>query len=124
MDNRKTIIVSYVLGSMALWFLTRQGLQALFVAFYQVRKLPNFALIREAVPVLAGSALFLALLWNKKVNTFLDEVVSELRKVTWPTREDVVKSTIVVLGCVLFASGVIAIFDVAFGKMISYLLHS
>ncbi len=124
MDNRKTIIASYVIGSMALWFLTRQGLQALFVGFYQVRKMPNFALIRELVPVVAGSILFLGLLWNKKVNTFLDEVVSELRKVTWPSREDVVKSTIVVLGCVLFASGVIAIFDVAFGKMISYLLHS
>jgi preprotein translocase subunit SecE len=124
MDNRKTIIASYVIGSMALWFLTRQGLQALFVGFYQVRKMPNFALIRELVPVVAGSVLFVALLWNSKVNTFLDEVVSELRKVTWPTREDVVKSTIVVLGCVLFASGVIAIFDVAFGKMISYLLHS
>jgi preprotein translocase subunit SecE len=124
MDNRKIIIASYVGGAILLWFLTRQGLQGLYVGFYQVRKLPGITLVREFLPVVVGLAAFFILFFHTKVNSFLEEVVVELKKVTWPSREDVVKSTIVVLGCVLFASGVLAVFDIAFGKMISYLLHS
>ncbi len=124
MDNRKIIIASYVCSSILLWFLTRQGMQGLYVGFYQVRRLPGIAAVREFLPVIVGLASFFILYTNGKVNTFLEEVVVELKKVTWPSREDVVKSTIVVLGCVLFASGVLAVFDIAFGKMISYLLHS
>jgi preprotein translocase subunit SecE len=124
MDNRKIIIASYVITGMVFWFLTRQGLQALVTGSYSVRKLPSIGIIREVLPVVIGLAAFAFLMLNSKVNNFLDEVVVELKKVTWPSREDVVKSTIVVLGCVLFASGVLAVFDVAFGKMISYLLHS
>jgi preprotein translocase subunit SecE len=124
MDNRKIIIASYVATGMVFWFLTRQGLQALVTGSYSIRKLPSIGIIREFLPVVVGLAAFAFLMLNSKVNNFLDEVVVELKKVTWPSREDVVKSTIVVLGCVLFASGVLAVFDVAFGKMISYLLHS
>lgn len=124
MDNRKIIISSYVATSILLWFLARQGMQGLYVSFYQIRRLPGITAVREFLPVVIGLASFFILYYNGKVNTFLEEVVLELKKVTWPSREDVVKSTIVVLGCVLFASGVLAVFDIAFGKMISYLLHS
>lgn len=123
MDNRKIIIASYVCASVILWHLTREGM-AYAMTFYAVRKLTWIQPIREALPVIVGAVTFGLLMINRTVGTFLDEVVMELRKVTWPSREDVVKSTIVVLGCVLFASGVLAVFDIAFGKVISYLLHS
>jgi preprotein translocase subunit SecE len=58
------------------------------------------------------------------VTSFSDEVVSELRKVTWPSRDDVVKSTTVVLVCVLIASFILAGFDLIWGKVIGFLLHS
>jgi preprotein translocase subunit SecE len=124
MDNRKIIVASYVGASIILWYLTRQGLQGLYVGLYQVRRLPGIALIREFLPVIVGLATFFILLLNTKVGSFLDEVVLELKKVTWPSREDVVKSTAVVLVCVLFASCVLAVFDIAFGRVIGYFLHS
>ncbi len=123
MDNRKIIVASYVCASIILWYLTRQGLQSLYLMSYQIRRLPSIHLVREFLPVIVGLAAFGFLSLNKRIGAFLDEVVLELKKVTWPSREDVVKSTVVVLGCVLFASGVLAIFDIAFGRVISYLLH-
>ncbi len=124
MDNRKIIIASYVITGILLWYLTRHGIQSLYVGWYQVRRFPGIELIREFLPAVVGLSGFAILFFNKRINTFLEEVVAELKKVTWPSREDVVKSTIVVLGCVLFASCVLAVFDIAFGRAISYLLHS
>ena len=123
MDNRKIILASYVCAGFVLWYLTRAGLQGLYVGFYQVRRLPGIAVVREFLPVIVGLATFFILTFNNKLGTFLDEVVLELKRVTWPSRDDVVKSTVVVLICVLFASGVLAVFDVAFGRIIGGLLN-
>ena len=124
MDNRKIIVASYVVVGFLVWLLSRQGLQHLYTSFYEVRRFPSIGIIREALPVLLAAITFFVLSINAQAGSFLDEVVIELKKVAWPSREDVVKSTIVVLGCVLFASGVLAVFDVVFGKVISFLLHS
>lgn len=106
------------------WFLTRSALQFLYVTFYQVRRLSGISAINEALPVIVGVLTFVILFKHPRVNTVLDEVVSELKKVTWPGREDVIKSTTVVLICVLFASFILAGFDFVWGKVIGNLLHS
>ena len=124
MDNRKLIVASYIATSMLLWFLTRATIQWFYLTFYQVRRLPGIAAVRETLPVLIAAIAFVTLLKHPKVSPFLDEVVGELKKVTWPGREDVIKSTTVVLICVLFASFLLAGFDLAWGKIIGFLLHS
>ncbi|NBV50912.1 preprotein translocase subunit SecE [bacterium] len=52
----------------------------------------------------------------------MDDVISELKKVTWPAADDVKKSTIVVMVCILLASGLLALFDLFFGKVVGFLL--
>jgi preprotein translocase subunit SecE len=124
MDNRKIIITSYLVTSMVVWFLTRQSIQYFYLTFYQIRRIAGIALAREAVPVVLAAIVFAILYRNSKVNIFLDEVVSELRKVTWPTRPEVIRSTTVVIICIAFASVVLGTFDLTWGKVISYLLNS
>lgn len=124
MDNRKLIVTSYIAASMLLWFLTRATIQWFYLTFYQVRRLPGIAFVRESLPVLVAAITFVVLLKHPKVSPFLDEVVAELKKVTWPGREEVVKSTTVVLVCIFFVSMILAGFDLAWGKIIGFLLHS
>ena len=47
----------------------------------------------------------------------------ELKKVTWPTREDVIKSTWVVMICIGIASLILVGFDLLWGKIFSFLLQ-
>src|SRR5262245_54646488 len=124
MDNRKLIVASYIAASMVLWFLTRATIQWFYLTFYQVRRLAGIGFMRESLPVIVGAAAFIILLRHPKTTPLLDEVVVELKKVTWPSRDEVMKSTTVVLICVLFASFVLAGFDLAWGKVIGFLLHS
>jgi preprotein translocase subunit SecE len=52
---------------------------------------------------------------------FFGEVKSELRKVAWPTRKEVVNSTIVVLIAVVFMTSLIFGFDYASAKFVLFL---
>ena len=52
---------------------------------------------------------------------YLSEVKSELRKVAWPTRKEVVTSTIVVLIAVVVMTSLIFGFDYASAKFVLFL---
>lgn len=124
MDNRKIIVGFQLVASAVLWFLSRALIEWSFLKFYQLRRLPGAVGLREGVPVVLGLVLFVVLYKHRRVNEILDEVVSELRKVTWPTMTEVQRSTIVVIVCIVFASGILASFDFLWGKVIGFLLHS
>ena len=124
MDARKIILICHLAVSTLVWFLTRSGINYLYLAFYQVRRLAGITVMREAVPVALGALAFAILFKHAQVNLVLEEVVTELRKVTWPAKDDVVRSTTVVIVCILIASFIFAGFDVLWGRIITFLLHS
>jgi len=57
-----------------------------------------------------------------KIAQFLKEFRVEMKKVTWPTRKEVVASTGVVLLVVLFVSSYLSIADFVFSKLLKLLL--
>ena len=46
---------------------------------------------------------------------------AELRKVAWPSRTEVINSTVIVLIAVVFLTSLIFGYDYAFGKFVLYL---
>ena len=123
MENRKIIVSFYIVAGIIVWFLTHSTIQYLHTTFYKFSRIPGIQVGKEAIPVALGLITFLILLRHATVNTVLEEVVFELRKVTWPNRADVVKHTKVVMICILFVSLVLATFDLGLGKIIGYLLN-
>ena len=59
----------------------------------------------------------------KKVTTFLGEVRSEMQKVTWPTREELIGSTGVVLVTMFIISTFVGIADFFLSMFLSHLLR-
>ena len=55
---------------------------------------------------------------------YFRELRSELKKVVWPTPKQVVKSTLVVIACVLFVGLFIWAFDFAAGNGIKWLINA
>jgi len=55
---------------------------------------------------------------------FITEIVSELRKVVWPTRDDVVYLTIVVVIVTLTLGAILGAIDIGFGWLIEKTLLS
>lgn len=58
---------------------------------------------------------------QRRGSRFLSEVVAELRKVSWPTRTQLVQSTAVVLVVVAIVAAYLAVLDAAFGRLVDTL---
>ena len=123
MDNRKLTLAAYIFGCIIVWFYARSIVQYAYVNFYQIRRLLAGAeVLREALPLACAGITFVVFLKHPKINSFMDEVISELKKVTWPGREDVVRSTTVVIICIAIASVILASFDVVWGRLMGWAL--
>ncbi len=122
MDNRKVTVTSYLGAAALVWFLSRSFIFWMISTFYKVRKIPALNTLKEVLPFLLFALTFAILLKHPKVNEVMDEVVSELKKVSWPSRDDVMKSTWVVLIYILIASFILSGFDLLWGKLVGLLL--
>ncbi|MEZ5343071.1 MAG: preprotein translocase subunit SecE [Acidimicrobiales bacterium] len=54
---------------------------------------------------------------------YLGEVRSEMRRVTWPTKDEIVKFTAIVIVTVLLLTGFTALLDYGFGEAVLELLR-
>ena len=60
---------------------------------------------------------------NNVVTNYIKESFTELSKVTWPTRNQAVKLTIIVLVFCLVMAGVIGAVDLGFNKLYEMVLN-
>ncbi len=60
---------------------------------------------------------------GNSVIRFLNETKSELKKVTWPTKQELIANTIVVLIAVVFSSALIWIIDFIISRVFRLLLQ-
>jgi preprotein translocase SecE subunit len=71
----------------------------------------NVELIVRVGSVVAGGLLFFILWKNQKSNTFMNEVMSELARVTFPTPKETMNATVVVIIMVIISGLILGLFD-------------
>lgn len=57
--------------------------------------------------------------WYKRIRPFLREVKAEVKKVTWPSRNEVTNTTIVVVVATFFFGFYLYLMDIIFSWLIS-----
>ena len=57
--------------------------------------------------------------WYKRLSNFLKDVRSELKKVTWPSKNEVTSTTIVVIAATIFFGFYLFFMDVIFSWVIT-----
>ncbi len=58
----------------------------------------------------------------EKIKAFLKDAAVELRKVSWPTRQETVNSTVVVIALILLLGVFLAIIDGALAKIMGIII--
>jgi len=107
------------LGAIALivWLMFRQ----LLLFGWDVLRLPVYESLPVGIPdvlaFLIAIAVFVVLKRNAKVSEFGLEVISELSKVTWPTRKETVVSTGVIIVMVGIAAVLMFMIDTLWGTL-------
>jgi preprotein translocase subunit SecE len=74
--------------------------------------------------IVLGSIVFFMLNRHPKVVSFTDEVINELRKVTWPDKDETVHGTVVVIGLTLFIAAALGIYDYVWAEVTQIVLFS
>jgi preprotein translocase subunit SecE len=74
--------------------------------------------------VAAGFAVFFGLLRNQQAVKFTDEVIGELRKVTWPSREETISATTTVILTTLFVAVLIGFYDLLWKNVADLVLFT
>lgn len=75
--------------------------------------------------ILALGVFFLLLVIVKnfaKINKFISEVKSELKKVSWPTRQELIFATMMVVAVTAVLTVFIGCVDVAFAKALNLII--
>ncbi|WP_413560181.1 preprotein translocase subunit SecE [Bdellovibrio sp. HCB209] len=120
--NSKIITLSFAIAGALLGLTVHMLIKAFAGAFGIVAKLADNDLFKHGLPVGTGILLFALLQFNPRVQTWGEEVVSEIRKVVWPSRKDTTAMTIVCVVMVLISSVIISSFDLISGFFINYLM--
>ena len=58
------------------------------------------------------------------VRNYVDELKQEMRRVTWPTREQVIATTAVVIACVMLFAAYFAVVDQVVARLIAKLFEA
>ncbi|MFO1464697.1 MAG: preprotein translocase subunit SecE [bacterium] len=119
---KKYIDLGLALAAVALWFLLRQFLLQLWELFH-LPLMENLPLeLPGIIALVVAGGLFLFFRTNAKSMTFLSEVATELAKVSWPTMQETVASTGVIVVMVGIASLIMFGFDALWGTLTARLL--
>lgn len=105
-DNTRYVHLMYLLGAAACAFLLFKISNSIW---FLVGDPNDYILLTASVAV---SVVVAVVLWrHKKVNTLAFEVVSELSRVTWPTRKELTAAIIAVIIVSIVVSLILGLFD-------------
>ena len=125
MDNRKYILFTF-LGAASLIAMAVSGLGAPLMARFEVGD-PQILGMFNATSVagfILGVVVFFVLNRHELAYRFTDEAITELRKVTWPDREETVRSAIVVLTCTVILAGTLGFYDFVWARLTGFFLFT
>jgi preprotein translocase SecE subunit len=120
-NQEKWVNLSFISAAVltaVILFLVAQKFAGL-LSFDHVR---NLDLILKASSAAVGLALFIGLYRSQLANSFMNEVVVEVTKVTWPTQNETLKATVAVLIAVTIAGFVLWIVDSVWVYFISLVI--
>ena len=85
-------------------------------------RLMDSDLVRHGGPFLVALITFLSLQLNKKIVAYADEVITEIKKVVWPSRPETSAMTVVVCIMLIISGVMIGVFDLFSGYIVNFLI--
>ena len=122
-SNESLVNTSFAFAGILVYFVVSVLLEVLAGTFGTVARFRNMEVVQHGLPVAAGIACFLVMFMNKKIHTWADECVTEVRKVVWPSRKDTMAMTMVCCGMVVLAGVCLGIWDFVAKEMIKLFIN-
>ncbi|MCM2277058.1 MAG: preprotein translocase subunit SecE [Oligoflexia bacterium] len=106
-------LVGYVVFALAAKFAGAYDLEA---------RVRNIDLILRGVSFVIGGILFFVLYRHEQANQFMNEVMVELSRVTWPTQKETTSATLVVIVMVIVSGLILGLLDYFWTTLLKWVL--
>jgi preprotein translocase subunit SecE len=125
MNNQRYIVFAF-LALAAVLGAALHGLAVPMVARFEMSDPDILGVLNgtSLAGILFGITVFIVLMRLPKVITFTDEVITELRKVVWPTRDETVRNATIVIGTVAVLSLILGTYDYVWAQITKIFLFT
>ena len=110
-DNKKLVTVSFALLGALCAFLFSVFFSFLAAHLAAVERFKSQELVSNILVVGVGLVVFSVLNFNSKSVDFTDSVISELKKVVWPSKKETGLMTFIVIIALVLSGIVIGVYD-------------
>lgn len=121
-QHQKWVNLSYLAIAILFGYIISSVAGKIVGAYDLEARVRNIELILRGISVLAGAILFVGLYRNEQANQFMNEVVVELSRVTWPTPKDTTSATMVVIIMVIISGMVLGFLDYCWIQLLKWVL--
>lgn len=123
MKHTSYVLLTFVIGAI-LFGLTVQAAVVSGMAQFAIPDERMLNLLNQSTiaAIFAAVVSFFVAIRNQKVMRFIDEVISELRQVTWPTRDETVRASTTVVLTTFFTAALLAFYDVIWKNLADLVL--
>jgi len=121
-QHQKWVNLSYLAAAVLFGYIAFSILGKIVGVYDLEARIRNVELILRVVSVVLGGLLFLGLYKNEQANQFMNEVVVELSRVSWPTQKDTGSATFIVIVMVVISGIVLWLLDYAWIHVLKWIL--
>ena len=108
---QKWVNLSYLAVAALILYVTFAAGQYAISAYDLEARIHNVDLILRGVSILLAAVTFFVLYRHEQANQFMNEVATELARVTWPTSKETTNGTIIVIVMVIVSGMILGLFD-------------
>jgi len=119
---QKWVTVSYLAAAVLVGYVVFALSQRLAGVYDLETRVRNVELILRGVSVLLAAIFFFVLLRHQKANTFMNEVMVELSRVSWPTQKETTSATMIVLVMVIISGVLLGFLDYLWTVLLKWVL--
>lgn len=125
MENQRATIFVFLAAAIAGGvFVWQASIATMTLAVIEDPSLAGVINASGLLGLVAAAITFVTLLRLPRPRVFVDAVWVQLFAATWPSREETVNNTGVVVGATIFFSALLSVYDLVWGKITDYFLYS
>ena len=121
-DRQRWVNLSFLALSALVAYILYEFFYKLSGSYDLETRVKNIDLIVRGASILVGAAVYFVLYRHEQANQFMNEVVVELGRVTWPARNETTKATMVVMVMVLISGAILGAFDSLWTWLLKFIL--
>ena len=125
MSKQRYVLLAFIVGSILVGMTLQAATVSAFAQFaWPDNRIMGLVNTSTSISVVGAALTFFILIRTKRALNFSSEVVGELIRVTWPSRDETVRASTTVILTTLFTAALLAIYDFTWKQLADLFLFT